>query len=217
MFDLIPISERLVKYEFMLTAIISDNDLIHPLAEFGFTLSVVEKGQQIYNKASTLYQNQKREYADKHSATEDYRKTRKEAYENYLVLVKLSRIALKKTPILLARLDLLGKRGISYDKLVGQMENFYKGAMKDLNIQEELKRFNITIQRLKESKDLFEEMKDKQQFQKNAITKARQATKNRNAAIKILDDWMKDLIAVARIVFADEPYFLKQMGITGRS
>ena len=97
------------------------------------------------------------------------------------------------------------------------MESFYTGAENNPKVQAGLARFNITSEKLWESKDLFEAMRDKRQVQKKETSEAQRATKDRDAAMEELDDWMSDFIAVSKIALAVEPQYLERMGIVDPS
>lgn len=212
-FELLTIDERLGKYELMLNVALSDEEIIPLLTEFGYSTEVVNQGKQLFDTAFELNQTQKREYGEQYGATDELRVARKDAYEKYITLVKLARIALKNDRDLLSRLELNGKRQKSYEKLVAQMESFYKGALSETKVQEGLARFNITPEKLEAAKNLMEVMKEKYQTQKKETSEAQRATKDRDAAMESLDDWMSDFIGVAKIALTAEPQYIERMGI----
>ena len=206
------IPERLSKYEFILAVAANDELLISLLTEYGYPITVIGKLQQQYDITAALHQDQKREYSEKLYSTQDFQKIRKEVFEKYVIFVKLARIALKNDTPLLTRLDLYGEREVNYDKMVGQMEAFFKGAMNEENVQNALLRFNVTMEKLQQSNDLFEQMKTKRSAQKKEKGEAQRATKDRDAAMKVLDDLMVDFIAVAKIALSFETQYMERLG-----
>jgi hypothetical protein len=211
--ELLSIDERLPKYELALNVALTDEDIKPILANYGYDEATITEGKQLYDTAVDLQHKQKREYGDKYGASNEFKQARKNAYKQYMEFVELARIALKRDPNLMSQLDINGRRESVYEKSVTQMERFYTNALASDDIKGKLARFNITEERLNAGKALVDTMKAKRQEQQEEASEAQRATRDRDAAIDVLDDWMDDFLAVSEIALRSQPEYLERMGI----
>ncbi len=216
-FNLLTIDERLSKYELMLNVALNDEEAKTLLAAYGYTEPVNQEGKGLFDKAYVLNQTQKKEYGEKFGATEVYQKARLSAYEMYIEFAELTRRAYKRDKPVLNELDLVGERERTHGQLLVQMDHFYDIVMADANKLQKLARFAITVERLQAGHGLVETMKKTYQDQHKETSEAQRATRDRDEAMDVLDDWMSDFIVVAPMAFKKQPEFLERMGIVDPS
>ena len=210
-FSNLSIFDRITKYE-LIFIFIKKHTIIEPLiAKYGYDQKTFKSGTNYFQRAFKLCKDQILKYEEQYAATTRFRTAQKEFYNEYITHVKLARIALKKDRVLLRRLELIGKRALNYNKLVSQAEAFYSIALKEEEVQKKIRRFNLGKTQLQETQNLFEEMKERKLFQKKMASEAQQITEKRNKAMAVIDSWMADFMAVAKIALAHKPQLLEQL------
>jgi len=215
--SMLSINERLAKYKLYLDVAQTD-ELVKPLlANYGYDEPTVLAGKALYDATLDLNQQQDKEYGEKLGATDEQKAARRQAFDEYIELVGLARIVLKRERNLLSQLDLGGEREYSYDKSYMQMLNFYDAALGSQEIQGKLARVNITPERLTAGKALVETMQQKHQSQLKETSEAQRATHDRDQAMADLDDWMSDFRGVIRITLKAQPQYLERLGLVDPS
>jgi hypothetical protein len=211
--SLLSIEERLSKYKLCLDVGMQDAVVKPIIADHGYTDNVMATGKALYDKAYELNQKQEQEYGEQYGATDEFNKVRADAYTTYIKYVELARIILKNDRNLQNQLDLLGVRESNYDKLYMQMMQFYDTALSSEDVLQKLLRFNITKEKMTAGRTLVEVMQQHHQSQKKESSEAQRATRDRDGAMELLDDWMSDYRGLVKIVLTDEPEVLERMGI----
>jgi len=214
---LLSVDERLTKYDLILNVAENDTDIKPIITNYGYDSPVIQEGRGLYTTAYGLQQNQKKEYGEQYGATDVFGQAKKDTFKKYMELAGLARIVFKRDRNILSQLDLVGERERSFDKQVMQMKRFYDNALGSDEIINSLGRFNITAETLNAGKSLVEDLQAKYQAQLKESSEAQRATRDRDAAIDELDDWMSDFLAVAKILLALEPEYLERFGIVDPS
>ncbi len=215
--SMLSINERLAKYKLYLDVAQTDEVVKPLLANYGYDGPTVLEGRVLYDTTLDLNQQQDKEYGEKLGATDEQKAARRQAFDEYIELVGLARIVLKRERNLLSQLDLGGEREYSYDKSYMQMLNFYDAALGSQEIQGKLARVNITPERLTAGKALVETMQQKHQSQLKETSESERATYDRDQSQALLDDWMSDFRGVARIALKDHPQYLERLGLVDPS
>jgi len=214
---LLSINERLAKYKLFLDVSLTDEVVKPLLANYGYDEPTMLAGNALCDSAFTLNQQQEKEVGEKLGATDEQNAARRVAFGEYVELVGLSRIVLKRERNLQSHLDLGGAREEAYDKSYMQMLNFYDAALGSGEIQGKLARVNITPERLTAGKALVETMQQKHQSQLKETSEAQRATHDRDQAMADLDDWMSDFRGVIRITLKAQPQYLERLGLVDPS
>jgi len=185
----LPIDERLAKYQLYFDVALTDE----------------------------VVKQQEKEYGEKLGASDELDAARAEAYETYIDLVGLARIALKRDRNLQSQLDLGGEREKAHDESYMQMLNFYDAALNSPEIQNKLARFNVTPDKLNAGKALVAAIQEKKQARLKEASEAQRATHDRDEAMSAIDDWMSDFIGVSRIALRKHPEYLERLGLVDPS
>ncbi len=216
-FSLLSTDERLAQYRLFFDVALTD-DTVKPIyANYGYDEATVQEGLALYDNSYDLQQQQKKEYGEQYAATDELAAARSAAYEQYIELVQLARIALKRERNFQNQLELGGQREQSYNKLYMQMLNFYDAALGSKDIQTALARFRITPDTLNAGRALVVSMQQKYQAQKRETSEAQRASHDSDATLDALDDWMGDFIGVSRIALSKEPEYLERLGLVDPS
>ncbi len=209
--------ERLAQYQLFFDVALTD-DAVKPIyANYGYDEGTMQEGVALFDSGYGLQQDQKKEYGEQYAATDELDVARNAAYAQYVELVQLARIALKRERNFQNQLELDGKREQSYNKLYMQMLNFYDAALGSADIQTALARFRITVDTLNAGRALVMTMQQTYQAQKKETSEAQRAVHDRDTALDALDDWMGDFIGVSRIALSKEPEYLERLGLVDPS
>ena len=183
------------------------------LAQFGYTSTRIKEGEALYETAKELQAKQIKEYGEQYEATNILQLARAMANKTYIVHVKIARIALRNNPETNASLQLMGSRKNSLSGWLKQANAFYTNALNTPKVLASLAKFNINKKQLEEGKALVSKLESSFNAQLKEKGEAQVATKERDAAMDELQDWMSDFVAIARIALASEPQLLEMLGI----
>ena len=183
------------------------------LVLFGYDGAKLDEGLALYSKTNELNQNQKKEYGEQYQATDALNVVRADLKAQYMRHLKIARIAMKNNRGAEESMQMGGRRKESLSGFLTQAAAFYTNALNDAAVQEALARFNVTKAALKDGKAKVEEVQASYNAQLKEMGEAQQATKDRDAALDELNEWMADFIAIVRIALEGQPQYLEVLGI----
>ena len=199
-----------------------DNALATPqvqayLTEFGYTPERIQEGKMLYEKALAAQQRQKAEYGEQVGATATLNEAWSTAKKSYMRLVKIARIAFKRNVGVAIKLDLNGDRKQSLLGWLLQAKQFYTNALGDPEVMNALGQYGMTSAKLEAAQAQMQAVEAADLAQEKEKGEAQSATKMRDGAIDVLDDWLDDFVAIARVALEEDPQLLETMGILERS
>jgi len=181
------------------------------LAVFGYDVARLDVGLGLLETAEQLHAGQKKQYGEQHAATSAVEQARTKADEAYTMHRKLAQLALKKSPEQQNSLGLNETKKESLSGWLGQGLIFYRNILGDPVAIAALGRFNIDEAALLEGQALIQGVADQNATQEKEKYEAQQATKDRDAALDALDEFMVDYREVAKIALADKPQQLEAL------
>ncbi len=210
---LVNIDQYLESVHTALTNLQGDTELITPMTAFGYNAAKVGSIAALHDVAYTAHLTQKTEYAEQYGATAAYNTAREAAHTTYMRHLALARIVYKNNVTRSHQLGLHGDRKNSYAEWKVQADQFYNAALADAAIQTDLSAFGVMLATLQEAKALIDAADGAWHTQKKEAGEAQEATQLRDEALDKLQDAYSDMIAVARVAFADDAQKLERMGI----
>ncbi|HRJ41464.1 MAG TPA: hypothetical protein PL105_06280 [Caldilineaceae bacterium] len=195
----------------------TDGDLSGPLADFGYDTARLDEGWALYQAAAEAQQRQTREYGEQYAASDAFTAAREAAQTEYVRYVKIARIALKQERGAAAKLVLDGPRKRTLAGWLAQARQFYANAQTDAAVLTALAQFGVTPEKLAAGQAQVEGVEGLAAAQKIETGEAQQATQARDAALEVLDGWMEDFLAIARIALEENRQWLEKMGLLVRS
>ncbi|WP_045028414.1 hypothetical protein [Draconibacterium sediminis] len=190
------------------------NTKLQPLlAEFGYTAEKLTEGKALLDTATSLNITQAKETGEKVQATATLDEKRELANREYIKYVKIARIAFTDEPGIWKSLGLAGERKGSISGWISQARQFYSNLMANTDWMTKMNTYGITIEKLQAGEELLQEVEEAQNQQKTEMGEAQEATRLRDEAADILQDWYSDFIAIARIALEDNPQYLEMLGI----
>ncbi len=210
---LVNIDHYLESVHTALTNLQTDTELSTPMTAFGYNTAKVSSIVALYDAAYAAHFVQKTEYAQQYGATDAYNTAREAAHTTYMRHLALARIVYKNNVTRSHQLGLQGDRKNSYAEWKIQADQFYNAALAEAAIQTDLAALGVTLTALQDAKALIDATDGAWHTQKKEAGEAQEATKARDEALDKLQDAYSDLIAVARVAFADDTQKLERMGI----
>lgn len=210
------IEELLEEARIAITNALENEEIAAELAEVGYTPEVIQGGQALYNTAFQLFEEQKREYAEQYDTTDELDAAKEEANKVYKKYRKMAKVALKKAPAKMNKVDILERVKTTFPEWLGQVKRFYENALSDEEIQTQLARFAITVEKLQAGKALIDNVEQLKAQQERDKSQAQDATHQRDQAIEEMEDWKADFFTIARIALEDKPQLLEMLGIRVR-
>ncbi|WP_299580621.1 hypothetical protein [uncultured Sunxiuqinia sp.] len=195
-----------------------NNALRHPevaglMSLLGYTPEKLTAGKVILTNAQNLQAKQVKEAGEEDGASDELRLKRSEAHHTYMNYVKIARIAFKNDAGMWTKLQLNGRRKQSYSGWISQARLFYTNLMADEPAMAKISEFGVTAEKLQAGMDLVLAVEDQLARLKQESGEAQDATKARDKAVDVLQDWYSDFRAIARIALQGRPQFLEMLGI----
>jgi hypothetical protein len=187
--------------------------ILDKLSPYGYTSVVLNEGQKMWNDVDYLIAVQLKEYGKQYLATDEQDKFIESTYGQYMVTVKVSRVAFVENPDILASLGLVGERPRSLSGWLRSAKNLYTNLLEIPVALQIIHEYGYTPERIdRELQDVkkVEELHVKQLSEKSA---AQIATQNRDKAFDELCKWFSKFRAIARVALYDEPQLLEALGI----
>src|SRR5690606_21618009 len=144
------------------------------------------------------------EYGQQYGATAAYETTYAAAHTAYMRHLTLARVVYKNNVNRTHQMGLQGDRLRTHPGRKGQTDRFRNAALADTTSQTDLSAFGVTLAAWQEAKALIDDADEAWHIQKKEAGEAQEATQLRNEALDKLQDAFSDMIAVARVAFADD-------------
>jgi hypothetical protein len=157
------------------------------------------------------------DYSDQFIATDKLVKLWKIAYGDYMVLVKVTRVAFVGQPELLQRFNATGKRNRSLSGWLRDARIIYTNLLNSPEALTVMAGFGYSVERLErefQAVNAVEELHSKQLSEKSG---AQQSTVERDEDFDALCKWYSSFRAIARIALYDKPQLLGALGIKAKN
>jgi hypothetical protein len=183
------------------------------LTPFGYTPERMEEGTALLSKATSLMTAQVEEYSDQYIATGELGKLWKTAYSDYMVTLKVLRVAFVGQPELLQRFNATGKRNKSLSGWLRDARILYTNLLNSPDALTAVAGFGYSVERLEKELQAVNAVEDLHSKQLSEKGSAQQATIERDEAFDELFKWYSSFRAIARIALYDKPQLLEALGI----
>lgn len=183
------------------------------VAEYNYDDVRLDEGLALHAEANTLHKKQIKEYGDQFQATNDLDGIKGKANKMYMKHLKVARITMEDNVALTKSLMLNGRRRHTYTGWLDQASTFYDNGLDSLEALTALMEYNITEEKMKAGQVLVNQTAASLKTQLKEVGEAQRATKQREKAFDLMEDWMVKFITIARIALEDDPQLLEIMGI----
>ena len=206
------LSSKMQFYNLAISNSMSSKLLIEPLALYGYDKKKILEGQALYKEVYGLISESKLLRGAQLKATDDLKKLKASVYKQYIIHLKLARIAFKGDKGLDVSLLLSGKREVALSGWLKQARVFYNHALSQPETIAALAKYGVNEEKLNHGKTMLGEVESLSNMQLQAKANFKEGVYNRNLALKTLQNWMSEFIAIARIAL-DGSQALEIMGI----
>ncbi|TRX63984.1 hypothetical protein [Carboxylicivirga sp. M1479] len=194
------------------------NDAIKAaLADYNMGDEQVAVGRGIYNATQKIWDANIKEDAESTEASLAYSMTYKELQAIFKEHRDKALIFFKRHPEILVKLGVKGEFPRKYNDFFDKVRLFYTTIKNDQSIQAEMDKIKLTTEVVVECLTLLEELLAKRSYFDKELAESQDMTKNKNAALLALKEWMDDFYAVAKVALYDQPQLLEALGVFVRS
>jgi hypothetical protein len=183
------------------------------LDAFGYDAAVIQAGQDLLAAARARYDAQIKEYGEQHAVSQSFTETVKQAEKSYAAHRRLAALAFKNDAQRQTDLRLNERKPQLFNPWHEQARHFYTALLADLEALDQLARFKITSAMLQAAQEQVEEAYNLNSRHEQEKGEAQNATKQRDAVVEELADWLSDFREVARIALSDSPQLLEALNM----
>ncbi|MCG3212628.1 MAG: hypothetical protein FOGNACKC_06298 [Anaerolineae bacterium] len=183
------------------------------LDAFGYDADALQQGQVLFNTARTLYDSQIKEYGEQHAATQAFKEAVNQADKSYAAHRQLAKVAFKTDAQRQTDLRLNERKPLAFNAWHEQARHFYTALLADSDAQSQLARYRVTSETLQAAQAQVAQTFALNSTQEQEKGEAQNATKQRDAAIEALCDWLSDFKVVAKIALEDSPQLLEALNL----
>ncbi len=189
------------------------SEIAAALDGLGYDAAVIQQGQTLLNTARSLYDAQIKEYGEQYAATQAFADAAKQAGKTYARHRRLAKIAFKRDAQRQTDLHLNDRKPQAFNLWYEQARHFYTALLSDTDAQTQLARYKITPEALQAAQSQVEQAFALNSAQEREKGEAQDATRQRDAAIEALSEWLSEFRVVARIALEDTPQLLEALNM----
>ena len=211
------IKERLNAAQLALNNTLAVTEIQEAVGKYGYNRTKVEGGQALYKEALAAVEVRDEAAGAQQAATDKANAARTSAREVYQALAKVARAIFAKDRAKLTSLGLTGRMPAAAGEFLGTAYALFDNAVRVADVRTALSEYGYDEARLQEERAKMEAYDLANQAQEAALGAAQQATRDQDAALKALDEWVAQFLKIARVALRGKPELLEQLGITVRS
>jgi len=182
------------------------------LNEYTMNDEKIAVGEELYNKAYSIWQANTREDAETREAANDY----KGQYEQLQVIFREHRdkvkIFFECDPDVLVKLGVKGRFPLKYNEFFDRVRLFYSTLKEDADLMAKVAILKITVADADNALALLDELLVKRSVYDREMAESQVSTQTKNEALLNLKDWMDEFYTIAKIAFYDQPQKLEALG-----
>lgn len=185
--------------------------------EYGYGEKEIAQGKALYDTAAQMYETNKRETSEEALAYNEFSK-KLEAFKNvYATDRKKAKIIYKEEPKILIALHIKGVAPLRTNKLLEDIEAFYKELKAKPDLLTPLNKLKITAEHIETQLTALADVKQAEATYVLERGESQQATKDKDAAFAAFEKWVREFYAIAKIALEDKPQLLESIGKFVRS
>ncbi len=206
------IGERLAAAELALANAQNDAAIQGALMPFGYDNARMQEGQALYQAARDLVNKQTAEYGQQYETTGNLQAAWATAEAAYMPTLKIARVALRDHARANGALKMNGVRKQSLWGWLEQAQAFYTNLLADEELLAAMARFGFDRPKLEAEAALVQAVAAADHAQEGHKGEAQQATKERDAKLDEMDQWMADFKVIAEVALAEHSQWLEKLG-----
>jgi hypothetical protein len=207
------IATKLHSIENSILGVQNNPEIQEKLNAFGYTPPRIDEGKRLLDKVNSLMTANVEEYSDQYVATDKADKLCKTTYANYMVTLKVTRVAFVGQPEILKRFNATGKRNKSLSGWLRDSRILYNNLLNSPEALTVLAQFGYSAEKLNNELAAVNEVENLHSKQLSEKGEAQQSTLERDKAFDELCKWFSSFRAIARIALYEKPQLLEALGI----
>ncbi|MDR0605365.1 MAG: hypothetical protein LBG80_13780, partial [Bacteroidales bacterium] len=204
---------RLLKIRDSIFGVENNTEIREKLNAYGYTSERIAEGKRLLETVTNMMTTQVEEYSDQYLATAEFAKSWKRIYANYMITLKVLRVAFTDQPEMLQRFNATGKRNRSLSGWLRDAIIMYTNILNSQETLDTMAEFGYSFEKLTKEFQAVTEVEQLHTKQLNEKGIAQQTTLDRDEAFDELCKWYSKFRAIARIALYDKPQLLEAMGI----
>ncbi|SFF48452.1 hypothetical protein [Sunxiuqinia elliptica] len=212
-FSKLSIDEILFQSSIRINNSLGDSKILNAVSPMGYPEAKLNEGKALLTEASTLVENQKKEYGELDAAQETFKVEKQKANETYKNMVAIGRIAFKTDVQATTTLELNGRRASTHSGWLKQTQGFYRALLANESWKAAMANYGQTEEKLTAEIAAIESVAAASENVRKEMGDAQNATQQRDQKVEELADWINDYEVIARIALADKPQLLEKIGI----
>jgi hypothetical protein len=207
------IATKLHKIENGILGAQNNSEIRSRMSVYGYTPERISEGRRLLDEVTGLMSAQVEEYGEQYVATDDLGKRWKSTYANYMITVKVVRVAFNGQPELLQGFNATGKRNRSLSGWLRDARILYINLLNSPEAITVMGNFGYSREKLNAELEDVNEVENLHSRQLSEKSSAQQATLDRDTAFDTLYKWYGDFRAIAKVAMFDKPQLLEALGI----
>lgn len=207
-------AERLEIYRVAIENTIADPEVLPETERYGYGLERMNQLKVVLSNAQEAQQGQRANYGDQKAATQIVNLKRKIADDELDRLTTVAERAFKNDPGLL---HVLGVNNRPASRKIGVWHSysvqFYTQALNRDELKAGFARFNVTEETLQNGLQLVNDALAAWNDREQKRGRAQQGTKERDEAIRKIDNEMDDFLPMATLALKDKPQLRERLGL----
>jgi hypothetical protein len=187
-------------------------EILERMNSYGYTAERITGGEELLKNARRQVARHSEEYSEQYVATEELEKSRATTYTEYIITLKVVRVAFKNQPGKLPDFNATGRRKRSLSGWLNDARVMYTN-LQSPEALEVMSKYGYTSERLQKEYQQVEEVSQLHSKRLAETSGAQQSTQERDAAIDEVCNWFSDFRAIARVALYDKPQLLEALGI----
>lgn len=207
------IEQRLESYRIALENAKAHPELSALLALYTYNAAKIDEGVALRQVAFDAYLIQQDEYGEQYAATQSFSRAWDAAQKAYMRLVNLGRILFKNDHTTYTELGLIGDRKRTFSGWIAQAGGFFANLLDNPDALAKYAAYNVPQAEIEAARDAVDAAEVTRTAQGRETAEAQQATSNRDAAVDVIDAWMSEMTAIARIATVDNPQLMELLDV----
>ncbi len=205
-----PETELLEQWETALTNIKQHPDIAERIVKYGYTFSKIKEGDVLLNHTIQIRNIKIEKENETTEAYKHFKNAKDELEELYKTHRRRAKAKFIQQPTVLKRLDLHKTTPRNYTPWIFSVTLFYNELYNPENsqIKNDLLTYNTTEDDLINAKNRLENVDQLRRKYLSCKAAKKQATKNKTAAFKNMQQWMRYFYAMAKDALNNEPQLL---------
>ncbi|MEP2023440.1 MAG: hypothetical protein ABJH98_07950 [Reichenbachiella sp.] len=190
-----------------------DAEVATLLDTMGIDTPYIGQGEALYHETMTLVNQQKKEYQEQSLAYDKFYVEKDAAEASFKRTLKLVKVLSRTDKDLQNRLGLQNGPAYAIEQWIEGAVDFYNRLLNEADFLTKLEKFKVTTDKLNAEKTAIDSLRDLRNQAAIEKGQAQEATRLRNEKLDELDDYTRELKAIAEIALEERPQLLEKLGV----